>query len=76
MIVYLSNRTYAARHRQPLSLRGAAGKGGDVAISRQEVTNQKMFDEWFVLVGTICYSASVIVPLYQEIAAVAVAPSQ
>ena len=39
-----------------------------VAISRKAVPNRRMFDEWFVLVQFICYSASVVVPLYQEIA--------
>ena len=39
-----------------------------MAISREEVTNPKMYDEWFVLVQHICYSASVMALLYQEIA--------
>ena len=39
-----------------------------VAISRQKVTNRKMLDEWFILVQYICYAASVIALLYQEIA--------
>jgi len=39
-----------------------------VAISRNAVTNRKTFDEWLVLVQFICYSAFLILPLYQEIA--------
>ena len=31
-------------------------------------TDEEVFDEWFVLVQFTCYSASLFVPLYQEIA--------
>ena len=38
-----------------------------VAISRNGVTNRKTFDEWLALVQSICYSAFLSLPLYQEI---------
>ena len=40
----------------------------DVAISWCAVTNRKIFDEWFVLMLFICYSAFMIPPLFREIA--------
>ena len=40
----------------------------DVAISRDRVTNRKMFDEWYALVQFIYRSAYLIVLLYREMA--------
>jgi hypothetical protein len=45
MIVYMSSMMYASGYRKPLSLRGAAIPGGDVAISRKEEPDSEMFDE-------------------------------